>query len=97
MTAVTGSAEDVFAVGYDAVVEDSDGASCIYTYEETSSGTGIARKLSVETGFESDAEIEIISDSLTEGMSIITNAGDMTDGGIVMASNIMADQAAEEE
>ena len=45
----------------------------------------------VTTGFESDAEIEIISDELTDGMTIITNAGDVTDGGVVIIASALGD------
>lgn len=90
MTAVTDSAENVFAVGYDALVEDSDGSSYIFAADSLQQGTAAARRIDVETGFESDAEIEIISDELTEGMEIINNGGDMTDGGVVIIANELA-------
>lgn len=90
-TAITDSCDNVFAVGYDALVEDSDGSSYIYTVDEIpgGNGTGTARRINVETGFESDAEIEIISDELTEGMRIVTNAGDMSDGALVMLADVL--------
>lgn len=89
-TAVTGSAENVFAVGYDALVEEADESCYVYTYDliEGGNGTATARKIPVEVGFESDAELEIISDELTEGMDIITNSGDMTDGGIILLADV---------
>ncbi|MCM1577891.1 MAG: efflux RND transporter periplasmic adaptor subunit [Ruminococcus sp.] len=89
-TAVTGSKENVFAVGYDALVEDSDGSSYIYIAEAVPGGNGTAtvKKIPVETGFETDAEIEIISDELTEGVAVINNSGDVSDGALV----ILADQ-----
>ncbi len=87
--AVTDSAENVFAVGYDALVEDADGSCYVYTADVVEGGAGAAtaRKISVETGFESDAAVEIISSELTEGMDIITNAGDMTDGGVIILAS----------
>ncbi len=95
-TAVTGSAENVFAVGYDALVEDADGSCYVYTCDPienngTATGTATARKIPVEIGFESDAEIEIISDELYEGMDIITNSGDVTDGGIVLLADALGE------
>ncbi len=91
--AVTGSAENVFAVGYDALVEEADGTCCIYAADmvEGGSGTATARKIIVDTGFESDAEVEIISSELTEGMDIISNAGDVTDGGLVISMSALGD------
>lgn len=92
-TAVTGSAENVFAVGYDALVEDADGSCYVYTADmiEGGNGTATARKIPVEVGFESDAELEIISDELTEGMDIITNSGDMTDGGVIIVASALGE------
>ena len=91
--AVTGSAENVFAVGYDALVEEADGTCCIYAADmvEGGGGTATARKIIVDTGFESDAEVEIISSELTEGMDIISNAGDVTDGGLVISMSALGD------
>lgn len=88
-TAVTGSASNVFAVGYDSLVEEADGSCYVYTCDriEGGNGTATARKIPVEIGFESDAELEIISDELTEGMDIITNSGDMTDGGVIILTD----------
>lgn len=90
-TAVTGKAENVFAVGYDCIAEDSDGNCWVYTADMIDETTATARKIPVEIGFESDAEAEIISDELTEGMTIISNAGDITDGGIIMIASRMGE------
>lgn len=91
--AVTGSAENVFAVTYDAIVEDADGQSYVYTADmiEGGNGTATARRINVETGFESDAEVEISSDELTEGMELISNAGDVTDGGMVIITSALGE------
>ena len=70
-TAVTGSAENVYAVGYDSLIEDADGNCYIYAADMVDATTATARKIPVTTGFESDAEIEIISDELTDGMTIM--------------------------
>lgn len=90
-TAITGSAENVFAVTYDAIVEDSDGQSYVFTADMIQGGNGsaTARRINVETGFESDAEVEINSDELTEGMELISNAGDVTDGGMVIITSAL--------
>jgi len=90
-TAVTGSAENVYAVGYDSLIEDADGNCYIYAADMVDAATATARKIPVTTGFESDAEIEIISDELTDGMTIITNAGDVTDGGVVIIASALGD------
>lgn len=91
--AITGSAENVFAVSYDSVVEDADGNCYVFAAEviEGGGGTATAKKINVTTGFESDAEIEIISDELTEGMELISNAGDLTDGSAILVSSAFGD------
>jgi multidrug efflux pump subunit AcrA (membrane-fusion protein) len=92
-SAVTGSAENVFAVTYDAIVEDTDGQSCVFAADmiEGGNGTATARRINVDTGFESDAEVEISSDELTEGMELISNAGDLTDGGLVIITSALGE------
>ena len=90
-TAVTGSAENVYAVGYDSLIEDADGNCYVYVADMVDATTATARKVPVTTGFESDAEIEIISDELTDGMNIITNAGDVTEGGVVIIASALGD------
>ncbi|MCM1524924.1 MAG: efflux RND transporter periplasmic adaptor subunit [Ruminococcus sp.] len=92
-TVITGSAENVFAVGYDSIVEDADGSSYVFTPNMIDTATATAKKIPVEIGFESDAELEIISPELTEGMDIIANAGDLTDGGLIMISTSMGNLA----
>lgn len=86
-TAVTSSTENVFAVSYDSLVEDADGNAYIFAADMKDDGTAAARKIDVEIGFESDAELEIISDELSEGMEILTNASDLTDGCTVVLTN----------
>ena len=88
-TAVTGKAENVYAVGYDSIVEDADGNCWVYAADMVDATTATARKIPVETGFESDAEIEIISDELSDGLTIISNAGDVTDGGVVIIASAL--------
>lgn len=92
-TAVTGSAENVFAVTYDSIVEDEDGQSYVYTADmvQGGNGTATARRIKVDTGFESDAEIEISSDELSEGMELISNAGDVSDGGLVIITSALGE------
>lgn len=84
--AVTSSKKDVFAIGYDALVEEADGSCYVYTIDriENANGTATARKIAVDTGFECDAEIEIISPDISEGMDIVTNSGEMSDGAVVL-------------
>lgn len=91
-SAVTGSAENVFSVGYDSLVEEEDGCY-IFAADmiEGGNGTATARRIDVTTGFESDASIEIHSDELTEGMEILTNAGELTDGQVVLISSVFGE------
>ncbi len=84
-TAVIGKKENVIAVGYDAVVDDENGDSYIYTYDmvDGEDHLAVVRRIPVELGFETDAEIEISSPEISEGMQIITNTADMSEGDTV--------------
>lgn len=84
-TAVTEKKENVIAVGYDAVAEDENGDSYIYTYDMTDSAEGLAvvRRIPVELGFETETEVEISSPEISAGMRIITNSSDVSDGDTV--------------
>lgn len=64
-------AQDVFAVPYDAVHEDTDGSTYINVADESGSG-----KISVEKGMESDYYVEISGDGLTEGLRVLIPTDD---------------------
>ena len=62
--------QDVYAVPYDAIHENSNGSSVVYVSEKTEEGKSFTEIL-VEKGMESDYYVEISGDQLREGMELI--------------------------
>lgn len=90
---ITEEKSGVFAVPYDAVVENENGESIVYVAKtvETAAAEGeesakpvppktIAEPVTVTTGMETDFYIEIMSDTLKEGDLIISNPTGVTAG-----------------
>lgn len=69
--------QDVYAVPYDAITTNEAGESVVYAWEPAGSDSGPAesarREIVVETGMESDYLIEITSDELTDGMTLLAD------------------------
>lgn len=63
-------ADDVYAVPYDAVHENSDGTTAIHI-SESDGDSSSSREILVTKGMESDYYIEIQGDELKEGLSVI--------------------------
>lgn len=63
-------ADDVYAVPYDAVHENSDGTTAIHV-SESDGDSSSSREILVTKGMESDYYIEIQGDELKEGLSVI--------------------------
>lgn len=62
--------QDVYAVPYDAIHENSNGSSVVYVSEKTEEGKSFT-EIPVEKGVESDYYVEISGDQLREGMQIL--------------------------
>ena len=77
---VTEQKENVFAVPYDAISTAADGSSVVYTVKEQEDGTTIAEAVPVTMGLETDYEVEISGDLLTEGMQIISDSKQIQPG-----------------
>ena len=60
-------ASDVYAVPYDAIQTNSEGNDVIYVKDSS----GERKEVTVEKGMESDYYVEVSSDELSEGMSVI--------------------------
>lgn len=72
---------DVFAVPYDAVITSSD-KNIVFAVDTVTDGkktSHVARAVEVQTGLENDFYIEI-QGNLTEGMTILLNPENITDG-----------------
>lgn len=70
----------IFAVRFDSIKTNENGENVIYIAEPAADGTYSAREIAVQVGMETDYEIEVISSELTEGMLVIANAENITNG-----------------
>ncbi|MCM1023984.1 MAG: efflux RND transporter periplasmic adaptor subunit [Prevotella sp.] len=87
--------ENVMTVTYDALASDEDGNDAVYIAEKGEDGIYRAKLVTVETGLETDYEIQIISDELKEGMLVLTSTELLSDGTIVTV-NENGENAAEQ-
>ncbi len=65
--------KDVLAAPYDVVYENSAGNHCVLVAEEQSDGTWLLREQAVELGLETDLDIAVKADSLTEDTRVVSN------------------------
>ena len=76
--------ENALTITYDALTTDDDGNDAIYVAEKDENGVYHAKLVTVEIGLETDYEIEIISNEISEGMYVLTNTTMLSDGDMVM-------------
>lgn len=79
---VLDSKEEVYSVPFDAVVSGQNGISSIYVVKNN-----IVSAIAVETGIESDTNIEISGDGLANGLVVVTNPSSVTVGQPLGTSN----------
>lgn len=72
--------ENVYYVPYDAVGFYGSSESVVYTVEAADNGSFVARQLPVATGMETDFYVEITGPMLADGMLVINDAAEVTDG-----------------
>jgi hypothetical protein len=65
--------DEVFAVPYDAVVENAVGEKVIYAANSDNGKQAAYQEITVDTGMETDFYIEVSGANLTEGILIVTN------------------------
>lgn len=70
--------QDVYAVPYDVIHENSNGSSVVYVTEKTEEGKSFT-EIPVEKGMESDYYVEISGDRLREGMQILISTDMVSD------------------
>ncbi len=75
--------ENALTVTYDALTTDENGNDAVYIAEKDESGVWHAKLVTVKIGLETDYEIEIISDSLSAGMPVLTDTTMLSDGAVV--------------
>ena len=77
------SKQDVLAVLYSSVAYDADGKPYVMVGLKNEKGELIAQKVYVTTGVETDYEIEILSDELTEGDLIVDDPDGVAQGQVI--------------
>lgn len=88
---VTEQKDGVFAVPYDAISMAADGSTVVYTVKTQEDGTSVAEAIPVTQGLETDYEVEISGEGLSEGMMLIADGKQVQPG---MAVSVMPDAAA---
>lgn len=84
-TITTDSTEGVLAVLYSSLGYDEDGAPYVMVARSQDDGTLVVEKVPVETGVETDFEVEVISDALAEGDLILDDPTAVAEGTILPA------------
>ena len=84
-TITTDSTEGVLAVLYSSLGYDENGAPYVMAARPQDDGTLVVEKVPVETGVETDFEVEVISDSLAEGDLILDDPTAVAEGTILPA------------
>lgn len=80
--------ENVLTITYDSLTTDENGNDAVYIAEKGDDGVWRARLVPVETGLETDYEIEVISSELKAGMLVLTDTTLLSDGMIIMVNEI---------
>ncbi len=84
-TITTDSTEGVLAVLYSSLGYDENGAPYVMAARPQDDGTLVVEKVPVETGVETDFEVEVISDALAEGDLILDDPTAVAEGTILPA------------
>lgn len=84
-TITTDSTEGVLAVLYSSLGYDEDGVPYVMAARPQDDGTLVVEKVPVETGVETDFEVEVISDALAEGDLILDDPTAVAEGTILPA------------
>lgn len=84
-TITTDSTEGVLAVLYSSLGYDENGAPYVMAARPQDDGTLVVEKVPVETGVETDFEVEVISDALAEGDLILDDPTAVAEGTVLPA------------
>lgn len=82
LTVLLEERSDVYGVPYDSVVEKADGSEVVYAVEPSSEkeGSYVVTEVPVTTGLETDFYIEVSSDGITDGLSIVSDPQSVAPG-----------------
>ncbi len=94
-TITTDSTEGVLAVLYSSLGYDEDGAPYVMAARPQDDGTLVVEKVPVETGVETDFEVEVISDALAEGDLILDDPTAVAEGTVLPAVSAQGEAQAD--
>lgn len=77
---ITEQKDNVFAVPYDALSTDAQGQDIIYTAKQQEDGSYLPEAIPISTGIETDSQIEISGDGLSEGMLVLSDGKQVIPG-----------------
>lgn len=80
LSIITGEKKGVLTVPFEAIGADENGETFVFVMQPQEDGTGIARKVMVTAGMETDFFSEITGGGLKEGDLVITSAQGIEDG-----------------
>lgn len=86
LSIITEEKDDIFSVRYDMLSTDEDGNDVVYAAEKNGDSY-VVKQIPVTLGIETDSEVEIIGEGLEEGMYIIEDTDNISDGMTVMVRN----------
>lgn len=93
LTVLVDERDDVYGVPYDSVVEKADGTQVLYVAEPQSSegkDTYVVTEVPVTTGLETDFYVEVLGDSITDGMIVLSDPQSVTVGSEVTPDFVAA-------
>ncbi len=73
MELIVAQEPDVLAAPYDVIYRDQNGVDCILVAEEQPDGTWLLREVAVELGLETDLDIAVKADGLTENTRVVSD------------------------
>lgn len=72
MNLIVAQEKDALAVPYDAVYTNDKGESCLLIADKQADGTWVLREQVVECGLETDLDVAVKAEGLTDGMTVIS-------------------------
>lgn len=86
-TIITEEKPDVYAVAFDALTTNAAGQKVIMAAADEQDGTYTVKEIPVTTGIESDFNIEISGEGLTDGLQVIDDPTTVKAGDLVVLSS----------
>ena len=88
--------DSIYAVPFDAVTTDAQGKSIVYTITAQKDGTYKTTSIPVTVGIETDSEIEISGSGLKDGLKIVSEGKQITEGSTVKLAGAKGESNASE-